>query len=98
MRRFLRYAWKFGVPAVVAAAVGWYFYTKLDQPSLWSNVTPSVQWLLPAALVYLVAYTVWGLYYVILLNNQGAHAPAGTGLRAYFVSQAGKYVPGKFWV
>jgi hypothetical protein len=82
----------------VAAAVGWYFYTKLDQPSLWSNVTPSVQWLLPAALVYLVAYTVWGLYYVILLNNQGAHASAATGLRAYFISQMGKYVPGKLLV
>jgi glycosyltransferase 2 family protein len=83
---------------VVAAAVGWYFYKKLDQPGLWSSVTPSVSWLLSAALVYLVAYTVWGLYYVILLNNQGAHASAATGLRAYFISQMGKYVPGKLLV
>ena len=98
MRRVLQLTWKYGLPLLVFAAVGWYFYKKLDQPGLWTNVTPAVQWLLPAALVYLAAYSVWGLYYVILLNNQGAHAPAGTGLRAYFVSQTGKYVPGKFWV
>jgi hypothetical protein len=83
---------------LVACAIGWYFYTKLDQPGLWANVAPGLQWLLPAALVYLVAYTVWGLYYVILLNDQGAHAPASTGLRAYFISQMGKYVPGKVLV
>jgi glycosyltransferase 2 family protein len=98
MRRVLQFTWKYGLPLLVAAAVGWYFYQKLNQPGLWNNVTPAVQWLLPAALVYLLAYCVWGLYYVVLLNNQGAHAPAGTGLRAYFVSQTGKYVPGKFWV
>ncbi|MBO0699174.1 MAG: flippase-like domain-containing protein, partial [Zavarzinella sp.] len=98
MRRLLRFTWKFGVPLLVAAAVGWYFYTKLAQPGLWSSVTPRVGWLLPAAVVYLVAYTVWGLYYVILLNNQGAHASAATGLRAYFISQMGKYVPGKLLV
>ncbi|HKB02331.1 MAG TPA: lysylphosphatidylglycerol synthase domain-containing protein, partial [Gemmataceae bacterium] len=98
MRRLLRYAWKYGVPLVVAAAVGWYFYKKLDQPGLWSSVTPSFPWLLPAAFVYLLAYTVWGFYYVILLNNQGAHASAATGLRAYFISQMGKYVPGKVLV
>ena len=98
MRRFVRYAWTFGVPLLVAAAVGWYFYTKLDQPGLWTNVAPGLEWLLPASFVYLTAYTVWGLYYVILLNNQGAHAPASTGLRAYFISQMGKYVPGKVLV
>jgi hypothetical protein len=98
MRRVLQFTWKYGLPLVVIAAVSWYFYQKLNQPGLWNAVTPDVPWLVPAALVYLVAYTVWGLYYVILLNDQGAHAPTGTGLRAYFVSQTGKYVPGKFWV
>ena len=67
-------------------------------PACGTPARPAGRWLLPAGLVYLVAYTVWGLYYVILLNDQGAHAPAATGLRAYFISQMGKYVPGKILV
>jgi hypothetical protein len=99
MRRLGTIAWKYALPILVAVFVGWYFYKKLDQPGLWNGpLVPEVRWLLPAAAVYLVAYFVWGLYYVILLNNQGAHAPTGTGLRAYFVSQMGKYVPGKILV
>src|SRR4051812_4073156 len=99
MRRLGTIAWKYVLPVLVAVFVGWYFYKKLDQPGLWqANLVPGLGWLLLAGLVYLVAYTVWGLYYVILLNDQGAHAPTGTGLRAYFVSQLGKYVPGKILV
>jgi hypothetical protein len=98
MRRAVRIAWTYVLPVVVAAAVGWYFYKKLSQPGLWANVAPGLGWVLAAGLVYLVAYTVWGLYYVVLLNDQGAHAPAATGLRAYFISQMGKYVPGKILV
>src|SRR5215471_17031560 len=99
MRRVGTIAWKYALPVLVAVFVGWYFYKKLDQPGLWNGpLVPEVRWLLAAGVLYLVAYTVWGLYYVILLNNQGAHAPTGTGLRAYFVSQMGKYVPGKILV
>lgn len=99
MRRVASMTWKYVLPLVVVACVGWYFYKKLDQPGLWSgNLLPQVQWLLAAAIVYLFAYSIWGLYYVILLNNQGAHASAATGLRAYFISQMGKYVPGKILV
>jgi hypothetical protein len=99
MRRAAKIAWTYVLPLLVVACVGWYFYKKLDQPGLWqANLVPGLQWLVPAAVVYLVAYTVWGLYYVILLNDQGAHASAATGLRAYFISQMGKYVPGKVLV
>jgi glycosyltransferase 2 family protein len=98
MRRAVRMTWTYVLPVVVALAVGWYFYKKLDQPGLWASVSPGVGWLFAAGLVYLIAYTVWGLYYVVLLNDQGAHAPAATGLRAYFISQMGKYVPGKILV
>src|SRR4051794_39068662 len=99
MRRLGTIAWKYVLPILVAVFVGWYFYKKLDQPGLWqANLVPGLGWLLLAGLVYLVAYTVWGLYYVILLNDQGAHAPTSTGLRAYFISQMGKYVPGKILV
>src|SRR5262245_33536183 len=99
MRRFLVFLWKYGVPVLVAAGVGYYFYGKLRQPELWStNLVPRAEWLFPAALAYLAAYTVWGRYYVTLLRNQGAHVSTATGQRAYFISQMGKYVPGKVLV
>jgi glycosyltransferase 2 family protein len=99
MRRYAWYAWKYGLPLLVAAAVGYYFYDKLSRPGLWAaNFEPRVEWLIPAAILYLLAYTVWGRYYVTLLRNQGAIVSTATGLRAYFISQMGKYVPGKVLV
>lgn len=99
MRRYAWYAWKYGLPLLVVAAVGKYFYDKLNQPGLWAaNLVPRIEWLIPAAILYLLAYTVWGRYYVTLLRNQGATVTASTGLRAYFISQMGKYVPGKVLV
>ncbi|HJZ89314.1 MAG TPA: hypothetical protein VKE40_00480 [Gemmataceae bacterium] len=99
MRRVGWYTWKVGLPLLVAGAVGYYFYDKLSRPELWATtLIPRVEWLVPAAVVYLLAYVVWGRYYVTLLRNQGAHVSAATGLRAYFVSQMGKYVPGKVLV
>jgi glycosyltransferase 2 family protein len=99
MRRYAWYAWKYGLPLLVAAAVGYYFYDKLNRPGLWAaNFEPRVEWLIPAAILYLLAYTVWGRYYVTLLRNQGATVATATGLRAYFISQMGKYVPGKVLV
>jgi hypothetical protein len=97
-RRYGKYAWRYGVPPLVAGAVGWYFYKKLRQPELWSGELHLNWLLLPAALVYLCAYAIWGRYYVTLLRNQGATVSTATGLRAYFVSQTGKYVPGKLLV
>jgi glycosyltransferase 2 family protein len=92
-------AWKYGVPPLVACFVGYYFYDKLRRPELWAGAFHlRFEWLLPSALLYLLAYTVWGRYYVTLLRNQGATVSTATGLRAYFISQLGKYVPGKFFV
>ena len=99
MRRYARLAWKYGLPLLVAAAVGWYFYDKLRRPELWSGTFHvRFEWLIPAALVYLLAYAVWGRYLVTLIRNQGATVSTATGMRAYFISQMGKYVPGKVLV
>src|SRR5687768_14219276 len=99
MRRFALYAWRFGLPLVVALAVGWYFYDKLSRPELWREAFRlRVEWLVPAALLYLVAHALWARFFVTLLRNQGATVSVSTGLRAYFISQFGKYVPGKVWV
>lgn len=99
MRRYARLAWKYGFPLVVAAAVGWYFYDKLRQPALWAGGFQfRFEYLLPAAIIYLVAYAIWGRYFVTLVRNQGATVSTATGMRSYFISQMGKYVPGKVLV
>lgn len=99
MRRLAWYLWKYVLPLVVAAAIGYYFYDKLRRPELWrGNFQLRLEWLIPAALLYLCAHCVWARYSVTLLRNQGATVAVSTGLRAYFISQFGKYVPGKIWV
>jgi hypothetical protein len=94
-----RFFWRYLLPPLVVACVGWYFFNRLRQPVLWNGaIVFRAEWIIPASLVYLVAYTIWGRYYVTLLRNQGATVSSATGLRAYFISQMGKYVPGKVLV
>ena len=54
--------------------------------------------LVPAGLLYLLAHCCWATFWVRLLHGQGIHVSWYAGMRAYFVSQFGKYVPGKVWV
>ncbi len=81
---------------VLIAAVGRYFAKLLENEDatrrLWSA---RVEYLLPAGFLYLAAHTIWGTFWVQLLWSQGAHVSWSAGLRAYFVSQLGKYIPGK---
>jgi uncharacterized membrane protein YbhN (UPF0104 family) len=55
-------------------------------------------YVLLAGLLYLAAHTCWGCFWVRLLRNQGVQVGLYAGLRAYFVSQFGKYIPGKVGV
>jgi hypothetical protein len=97
--RAAKFFWRYLLPPLVIACVGWYFFNRLRQPVLWDGALVfRAEWVIPAALIYLVAYTIWGRYYVTLLRNQGATVSSATGLRAYFISQMGKYVPGKVLV
>lgn len=94
-RIFIRYI----LPAAVIVAVTVYFIRILSQPEL-RNVSYAfrVEWLFPCAILYLIAHTIWAVFWVMLLRNQGLHTSYATGWRAYFISQFGKYVPGKVWV
>jgi hypothetical protein len=56
------------------------------------------EWLVPAGLLYLLAHCCWATFWVRLLHGQHIPVPWYTGIRCYFVSQFGKYVPGKAWV
>ena len=87
------------LPVAVAAAVGWYFYKILSRPELRQVAFDlRFEWLLPAGLLYLTAHSLWGAFWTTLLRSQGLRVTLPQGLRGYFVSQFGKYVPGKVWV
>jgi uncharacterized membrane protein YbhN (UPF0104 family) len=102
MRRDRKTLWlvaKSAMAVVLVAAVGWHFAKLLRSDAVWERLSDArPEYLLPAGLLYLAAHTVWGTFWVQLLRGQGADVPWLTGLRAYFVSQFGKYVPGKVWV
>lgn len=83
----------------IVAGVGLQFARVLQNPDL-ANQPFALRWeyLPPAALLYLAAHTCWATFWVRLLRSQGVPVGVLAGLRAYFVSQFGKYVPGKVWV
>jgi glycosyltransferase 2 family protein len=98
-RRVGRFVLKVVLPLVVAGWVGWYFYDILRKPDLWQrDFALRFEWLIPAAVLYLLAHSLWGAYWTTLLRSQGLRVTFPQGVRSYFVSQFGKYVPGKVWV
>ncbi|MBY0456512.1 MAG: flippase-like domain-containing protein [Gemmataceae bacterium] len=84
------------VAVVVVAAVAWSFRNTLkdiDPGAL--PVRVRAELLIPAGVLYLLAHLCWAAFWVRLLRSQGASVPWAVGLRAYYVSQFGKYIPGK---
>lgn len=57
-----------------------------------------LEWLVPAGLLYLLAHLFWATFWVRLLHYEGVTVPWGIGIRTYYISQFGKYIPGKFAV
>src|SRR3954467_14176491 len=98
-RKRLWLAVKAVLAAVIVVGVGRHFANILAQPGLHPYpFALRVEYLLPAGVLYLLAHCCWGGFWVRLLRSQGVRVGMLTGLRAYFVSQFGKYVPGKAWV
>src|SRR5262245_19792657 len=94
-----RWAWplvKLLLAAVLLAAVGWQFANDLRRLTL-DDLAWRPQWLALSALLYLVFLGTSCWYWRRLLGHFGADPPAHVAGRAYFVSQLGKYVPGKAW-
>ena len=98
-RRRLYLALKTAVAVGLIAAVGWQFAKLLRSPELAEHEF-RVRWpyLVFAGLLYLAAHTLWGTFWVQLLRSQRPGFAWSVGIRAYFLSQFGKYVPGKAWV
>ncbi len=57
-----------------------------------------IELLVPAGILYLLAQCCWGAFWVRLLKAEGVPVTWYAGYRAYFVSQFGKYIPGKVMV
>jgi glycosyltransferase 2 family protein len=94
-----RFLFRYVLPAIIIGIVGWRFTSVLLRPELRdASYACRVEWLVPAALLYLAAHTIWAWFWVLLLRHQGFHVSYVTGWRAYFISQYGKYIPGKVWV
>ena len=87
------------IALVIVVAVGWTFAGLLNSPALRARENRvHYEYLLPAGLLYLMCHTLWGTFWVQLLWDQGVRITWFAGVRIYFVSQFGKYVPGKAWV
>lgn len=90
---------KSAVAVAIVAGVAVQFARILGNPEL-AGYRPTLrpEYLLPAGLLYLLAHTCWAAFWVRLLRYEGLDTPWYAGIRAYFVSQFGKYIPGKVWV
>ena len=98
-QRIASIVFKIVLPAIIIAAVGWQFVVILRRPELREiSFACRFEWLLPAALLYLATHTIWASFWVTLLRHQGYPCTYANGWRAYFISQYGKYIPGKVWV
>lgn len=87
---------KSALALVIIAAIGRHFWKALSDPALSAfDFTIRTELLLPAGLLSLASQCCWGSFWVRLLRSQGVPVTWYAGMRAYFVSQFGKYVPGK---
>jgi glycosyltransferase 2 family protein len=82
----------------VLAAVGWEFARILRRPELWErplNLHPG--WLAASAGLYLVGLGFSAMFWYGLLRSVGERPSLLAAVRAYYVGQLGRYVPGKVW-
>jgi glycosyltransferase 2 family protein len=85
-----------GVLAIlIVGGVGWQFAKILRRRELWEQQPPDPAWVAAAALLYAFGFMCWGGFWLRLLRAMGEWMPLELATRAYFVSQLGKYVPGK---
>lgn len=81
---------------VLLVLIGRQFARDLQRPELYQHPLRA-GWLLLSGLLYELGMGFSALYWTRLLGHLGAHPPLGAALRAYYIGQLGKYVPGKAW-
>src|SRR5262245_255642 len=93
--------WRVAKPilaVLIVGGVGWQFAKILRQPQLWERpIHPDPLGVSLAAGLYALGLGCWGGVWWRLVRACGEPLRAVPAARAYFVSQLGKYVPGKAW-
>jgi hypothetical protein len=89
--------WKPVLALLIIVLVARHFIRILSRPELAPYpFALRLEYLIPCGSLYLLAHSCWAWFWVRLMRSQGMQVYYLDGLRAYFVSQLGKYVPGKF--
>lgn len=84
------------IAVVIIGAVSWHFARLLRRPELWDNPPPlHPEWLVATVGGYVAALCLWGAFWWRLLGATKETVAWTTAARAYFLSQLGKYIPGK---
>src|SRR4029079_4656945 len=85
------------ITLIVILVVGWQFATMLRNPELWDrSLHFHWGWVACSTLLYLAGISTSGIYWHYVLHRLGQR-PASllAKLRAYYIGQMGRYVPGK---
>ena len=97
--RFLRWVWPLGkalLALAILVAVAWQFWRDLGHESL-QNIEIRWEWLGLSALLYVLGQGFSSWYWYRLLLILGEKPRLLPAIRAYYISQLGKYLPGKAW-
>jgi glycosyltransferase 2 family protein len=97
--RWRRWSWpvaKAFLAVAIVVAVGWQFWHDLQREQL-QIVTPNVGWLALSAGLYLLGMGFSACFWYRLLRVFGERPTWPVAVRAYYLSQLGKYLPGKAW-
>jgi uncharacterized membrane protein YbhN (UPF0104 family) len=99
MRAWLRKWWgvlKLLLTLTILAAFGRQFWRDLQRADLWHQ-SLQVRWLVLSGALYLVGLGFLAAYWYRLLLSVGQRPTFLGALRAHYVGQMGKYLPGKAW-
>ena len=85
-----------------ALAVTWYAGQKLadrwsEFGEVGATVDPEWRWVVPASVIVLCTYLLLVHVWVAQLRAWGVKVPFPTAARMWFISNLGRYVPGKVW-
>src|SRR5262245_47833458 len=80
----------------IIASVSWHFANILAAPELWqAEVHLHGGWSVLCGVLYLLALACSACFWYWLMRVMGAHPSPWATMRAYYIGQFGRYIPGK---